>query len=160
MLKKKILNVNNFTLTSDIWSETMRNKSFLGVTLHFLEENEIYNATLGVYELEERHTADYIAESWEKVCNEWGIKKEKISCVVTDGAANMTKVVDICFGKRKHIICFAHILNLVVTKAIEEVEELSAMLKKVKETVRWFKQSVVASDALRKAQKKRTKKTC
>jgi hypothetical protein len=42
----------------------------------------------------------------------------------------------------------------VVTKAIEEVEELSAMLKKVKETVRWFKQSVVASDALRKAQKK------
>jgi hypothetical protein len=46
----------------------MRNKSFLGVTLHFLEENEIYNATLGVYELEERHTADYIAESWEKVC--------------------------------------------------------------------------------------------
>jgi hypothetical protein len=94
------------------------------------------------------------------VCNEWGIKKEKISCVVTDGAANMTKAVDICFGKRKHIICFAHILNLVVTKAIEEVEELSAMLKKMKETVRGFKQSVVASDALRKAQKKRTKKTC
>jgi hypothetical protein len=81
MFKKKIKNVNNFTLTSDIWSETMRNKSFLGVTLHFFEENEIYTATLGVYELEERHTADYIAESWEKVCNEWGIKKEKISCV-------------------------------------------------------------------------------
>jgi hypothetical protein len=31
----------------------MRNKSFLGVTVHFLEENEIYTATLGVYELEE-----------------------------------------------------------------------------------------------------------
>jgi hypothetical protein len=55
----------------------MRNKSFLGVTLHFLEENEIYTATLGVYELEERHTADYTAESWEKVCNEWGINRKK-----------------------------------------------------------------------------------
>jgi hypothetical protein len=27
--------------------------------------------------LEERHTADYTAESWEKVCNEWGINRKK-----------------------------------------------------------------------------------
>lgn len=153
LFKEKIETADNFTLTCDIWTETMKSKSFLGVTIHFLEGSQILDATLGIYELEERHTSEYIAEKLKAICIEWDIPEDKISCVVTDGAANMTKAVEIAFGKRKHIICFAHILNLVVTKAIEQVDELLEIIKKVKNIVRWFKQSVVASDLLRKAQK-------
>lgn len=133
--------------------ETMKSKSFFGVTLHFLEGNKILDITLGIYELDERHTSEYIAEMLKKLCQEWKIPDEKISCVVTDGAANMVKAIDIAFGKQRHIICFAYILNLVVTKAIERSAELCQIIKKVKDIVKWFKQSVIASDVLWKAQK-------
>lgn len=153
MFRDKIKKANSLTLTCYIWTKTMNSRSFLGVTVHFLEGNGILDATLGIYELSERHTAEYIADCLKNMCKEWKITEEKIMCVVTDGAANMIKAIDLAFGKRKHIICFAHLLNLIVTKALEQVVELTGIIKKVKDIVRWFKQSVVASDLLRKAQK-------
>lgn len=152
LFRGKIDKVDYVTLTCDIWTETMRSKSFLGVTIHFLDDSELFDATLGVYELSDRHTAEYIADILKNVCRDWNITDEIITCVVTDGAANMVKAIDVAFGKRKRIICFAHLLNLIVTKALEHVTELSDIITKVKNIVRWFKQSVVASDLLRKAQ--------
>lgn len=37
--KEKLRTVNNFTLTSDIWSD-LQMKSYLGITIHFLELNK------------------------------------------------------------------------------------------------------------------------
>ncbi|CAH1113488.1 unnamed protein product [Psylliodes chrysocephalus] len=73
--------------------------------------------------------------------------------VVTDEAANMSKAIDIAFGKKKHLHCFAHQLNLVAEKSRKSVEELGILSSKIKSIVTFFKQSVHASDVLRKAQK-------
>jgi hypothetical protein len=72
------------------------------------------------------------------------------TAVVTDSGANIVKAVDIAFGKNLHIPCCAHTLNLVAERSIENVPNLSTIINKVKSIVIWFKQSVVASDELRK----------
>lgn len=129
----------------------MQTRSFLGVTIHFIENLEMCSATLGVYELSERHTAEYIAEKIELTCKEWDIQNNKVIAIITDNASNMVKASEIIFGKKRHIPCFAHTLNLVAQRAIENVEGLNVLFKKVKTIITWFKHSVVASDELRKA---------
>ncbi|XP_075213813.1 E3 SUMO-protein ligase ZBED1-like [Lycorma delicatula] len=154
--KKKLSSIEDLTLTTDIWSDTLNMKSFIGVTVHFGIEIELISVTLGVYELDERHTSQYISEMLLKTCAEWGTKKDNVTAVVTDNAANMVKAVELTFGKKKHIPCLAHSLNLVAegTMACTVWQEI---VTKIKAIVTWFKQSCVASDELRKATSTETK---
>lgn len=64
----------------------------------------------------------------------------------------MCKAVDLLFGNKRHIHCFAHQLNLIAEKAIRPITAFQDMIKSIKDIVTWFKQSVVAADELRKAQ--------
>jgi hypothetical protein len=57
-------------------------------------------------------------------------------------------------GKKRHLHCFAHQLNLVAERAIQSNVEIQCLIKKVKNIVTWFKQSNNVSDQLRKAQNK------
>ena len=57
------------------------------------------------------------------VCNEWSISNEKIAKVVSDDAANTTKAIDLSFGKKRHINCFAHQLNLVADRSTDIVPD-------------------------------------
>ncbi|KAK2578240.1 hypothetical protein KPH14_000768 [Odynerus spinipes] len=91
-----------------------------------------------------------------KTINEWGFDTNRVSAVVTDNAANMVKAVEIAFGKKKHIPCFAHTLNL-VAQNILQIPEMQNILLKIKTIVTFFKQSCVASDELRKAVSAETK---
>lgn len=156
VFKEKLSNIENFTLTTDMWSETMSMRSFLGITAHFGVDNEFFSITLGVYQSNERHTSEHIAEMLLQTCTEWGIDKDKVSAVVTDNAANMVKAIDLAFGK-KHIPCFAHTLNLVAQNSMQQCTELRNLITKVKDIVTWFKQSNIASNELRKATQKETK---
>ncbi|XP_017485535.1 PREDICTED: zinc finger BED domain-containing protein 4-like [Rhagoletis zephyria] len=119
IFRDKTAIVENVTLTTDIWSETMHMKNFLGITAHFDVDVQFHSVTLGVYELDERHTSEYIAEKLLKACVEWKVETDKLSAVITDNAANMVKAIDLAFGKKKHIPCFAHTLNLVAESAIQ-----------------------------------------
>lgn len=154
--KKKLSSIQDLTLTTDIWSDTLNMKSFIGVTVHFRIEIELISVTLGVYELDERHTSQYISEILLKTCAEWGIKKDNATAVVTDNAANMVKAVELMFGKKKHIPCLAHTLNL-VAEGTTACTEWQKIVTKIKAIVTWFKQSCVASDELRKTTSTETK---
>lgn len=39
--RDKLAQVQNVTLTTDIWTETMQMRSFIGVTVHFIEGTNI-----------------------------------------------------------------------------------------------------------------------
>lgn len=152
MFIDKLKNVQHFALTTDIWTD-IQTRSHIGITIHFVDNYIINSGLLGVYELDERHSSEYIASKLVEVCGKWSISTASIVAVTTDGAANMIKAIDIAFDKKRQIICFAHALNLVAQQAISNVPELVSLVSKVKNIVRWFKQSVVASDDLRKATK-------
>lgn len=75
---------------------------------------------MGVYDLTQSHTGEYIASMLLPSCEEWGIDTTKVQAVVTDAGANIVKAVEIAFGKKYHIPCFAQMLNSVTQKAIEK----------------------------------------
>lgn len=149
--KVKLQKVSGFTLTTDIWTDTMQTRSFLGVTVLFCNEEErLESVSLGVYDLTQSHTAEYIADTLLRTCNEWNIETTKIVTVVTDAAANIVKAIEIAFGRSRHIHCFAHMLNLMAQKSIEKTPNLPDLIAAVKRIVTWFKQCVTASDELRR----------
>ena len=91
------------------------------------------------------HTAENIAAELKKVSEEWGIT-DKITCIVTDNAANMKAAARLTGWK--HLPCFAHTLNLIVQEATERDQELSEVRQKARSIVTYFKQSVKAKDKL------------
>ncbi|CAH1997741.1 unnamed protein product [Acanthoscelides obtectus] len=158
-VREKLSKTKNITLTMDVWTDTMQTRSFLGLTVHYCSDNEIElaSSTLGVIELQERHTGQYLADELVNIYRMWNIKKENISAIVTDSGANILKAVELGFGKKYSIPCFAHLINLVAEKSVSDVAYLSTLISKLKTIVTWFKASVVASDELRKATGTETK---
>ena len=152
LMKNKLIK-KAITLTTDIWTDTQM-RSFMSLTVHFYdtdnEEQNLFSGTLGIFILDSRHTAEYLAGELKSICKEWGIADDQITAVVTDNATNIKKSIEIAFGAKKHIPCFAHTLNLVAEKALEKSEEATSLILKVKNVVSWFKHSVIASDELRK----------
>ncbi|XP_054083093.1 zinc finger BED domain-containing protein 4-like isoform X1 [Zeugodacus cucurbitae] len=153
IFKEYIRKCDSYCLTYDIWTETMKNHSFLGVTIHFLDNLRLLSGTLGVIELHESHTAAYIEGTMRKLFNEWNVSINKVSACVTDNDSTMMTLNRSLFGEKKKIIlCFAHTLNLVVTQSIDKSTEVSALITKVRDIVKFIKRSVNASDQLRQKQ--------
>lgn len=152
MFKQKLKEISYISLTTDVWTETMTTKSFLGVTSHFLFENKLTSLTIGVFELDHRQTSEYLAQCICSVCDEWNIAHSKVTAVITDNGANIVKAISDTFEKNKHLPCFAHTLDLVASKITNDTEKIKLVIDKVKAIVSYFKQSVAAADELRKAQ--------
>ncbi|KAL4152996.1 hypothetical protein QTP88_000829 [Uroleucon formosanum] len=117
MFIDKLKNSQHFALTTDIWTD-IQTRSHIGITIHFVENYTINSGLLGVFELNERHTSEYIDYKLLEVCDQWNISTNSIVAVTTDGAANMIKGIELAFDKKRHIVCFAHTLNLVAQHAI------------------------------------------
>lgn len=149
--KSRLSKVDNFCLTLDIWTETMNEVGFMGVTVHFVENGEMCMYYLATRALNERHTAEYISENLLDVLEKWDIPLSKIRVAVTDNASSMFAAIRMSLGEKKHLPCFAHTINLVVEEALKLQSVKSAVIK-VREIVHWIKNSVVQSDKLRKIQ--------
>ena len=147
--KEKLKGVTDITLTTDLWTDTLNTRSFLGITAHFLDGLEMATVILGCYEFPVSHTSANITEKIREVCADWGIRKEQLSAIVTDNASNVVKAVKDFLGVDGHIGCSAHKINLIAQNSIEAVTGLPDLIQKVRTIVTWFKQSNKASNELR-----------
>lgn len=102
-LKEKLKSHDCFSL---IWTEIMNMTSFLVVTLHYLERQNLKSAHIATLELEERHIGEYIAEKLSEVLDNWGINKANIMAVLTDNGANMVSAVKVFSNEKKTFTLF------------------------------------------------------
>ncbi|XP_071579102.1 E3 SUMO-protein ligase ZBED1-like [Temnothorax nylanderi] len=124
--------------TTDCWS-SLTQHSYVTLIAHMLDENWTPKCfTLGVYEMEERHTAANLASRMEELFVKWNIN-EKVMAVVTDNATN--------------IINATHLLHLqlAVNKALVG-GDIEKLLVKSSKIVSHFKHSNVAKYALQDKQ--------
>lgn len=122
------------------------------------EENFKMNSMcLGVKNLTTHHTAVNICEDLSQMFEEWHIYKKSLVSVTTDNGANIVAGVKLLLDEELHVPCFAHCLNLVVTKALGAHQEIVTIIEKVKNIVSYFKHSNVAQDNLREEQQKEGK---
>lgn len=148
LIKEQLSNINDVALTTDIWTD-LNTKSYLGVTAHYHINCKQKNCMIGVIELNDRHTSNNLKEWLLEIVQKWSISLQSIVVVVSDNASNIKKAILDAFGEEKHLSCYAHTLNLVLAKIIEEDEIVSSLCKKVKSIVTFFKKSVILSDLLR-----------
>ncbi|XP_057333515.1 E3 SUMO-protein ligase ZBED1-like [Microplitis mediator] len=147
-VKCRFLNVNVVSITCDVWTETTNTQSFLGVTAHYIYNDALTSSIIGVTDLNESHTAEYLGTVLKNICEQWNLPT--IAAVVSDNASNITGAIQLKFSSSKHLPCLAHTVNLVVTKAIQSTENLDLLLENVKDIVSYFKRSVNAADELKK----------
>lgn len=143
-------NLRCVTLTTDIWTN-IDMKSMLGITVHGLLDTKPFNGTIGVYELSESHTASHISEILSDAMKNFSIEEDNVKAVVTDNARNIVNAIYEKFGKKRHIPCFAHTLNLVCSNSLD-ISAVQGIILKCKTIVKWFKRSVKANDDMRKVQ--------
>ncbi|KYN50115.1 Zinc finger BED domain-containing protein 1 [Cyphomyrmex costatus] len=148
VIRNKLATVEYVSITVDIWTDTLNTKSYLGTTVHFVSEDKLKSATLGLLPLADRHTGDNIGPWISEVIEKWNIKSANVIAFIADNASNMYKGISDTFGSHRFMPCFAHSLNLVATKVIAD-SGIDYLLVKVKSIVTYFKHSVYASDKLR-----------
>ena len=150
--KDELCSIKSISLTFDIRKDTQNNNSYLGVTGHYVKEWKIRSILLSCLFLRESHTSANILMSLDEVLEEWNLCKSKVVACVTGSGSNVKKAVKDWIDESKHITCFAHSLNLVVKKSIEDVGNFKEILLKVRSIVQYFKQSGPAADELRRVQ--------
>ncbi|XP_022166507.1 zinc finger BED domain-containing protein 1-like [Myzus persicae] len=152
LIKSKISVIDYLTLTSDIWTDTINTKSFLGITVHYFDSSKVAldSITIGVLELSTNHPSENISIWFEQLLADWGINKTQVFTVVTDNGSNILGAVKKTFTPEKHFPCFAHTLNLVSGRTLGNLADVQQVINKIKFVVTYFKHSVVACDELKK----------
>ena len=96
--------------------------------------------------VDESHTAINLASILKGITEEWHIA-DKVCCVTTDNASNITNAVTHNTWKKPP--CFAHKINLVVTNSMSELPDLSLLIHSAKNIVSYFHRSTKASNKLK-----------
>lgn len=150
-IKNMLQDFEKVSFTSDIWSDSSSGVSLLSLTCHGITKDfQRKNIVLKAEVLEERHTGDYISETFQSMLEEWGILKQNVHCMVRDGGSNMKRA---CYLSELHNIdCTAHQLHLVVKEAIKKVDTISVLLTKCRKIAGHFNHSTMAKQELEKIQ--------
>lgn len=127
-VQEKIKTAPAVCLTTDCWTSST-STSYMSVTCHYVTEFKLQSNLLDCFELKDNHTSENLARELERIATEWAIMEKIVACV-SDSAANVKKAVgDILHWN--HLNCFAHILNLIVRKGIQQ-SQIQEIIRKVK----------------------------
>ncbi|KAJ8868130.1 hypothetical protein PR048_031939 [Dryococelus australis] len=141
---QRISNTHHLWMTLYVWMETINeNIFFLQITVHFLQgllENSKTNQTV-----------EYLSDVFVYILNNWEIPLANITPTVTDNGANMVAAIRKTVGESKHLQCFAHTINLIVECSLN-IPSIKGPITKVRDIVKWVKNSEINSDKHRKIQ--------
>jgi hypothetical protein len=141
--------------TTDMWTSTLNGKSFLGLTIHYIDQDwNFQRFLLDIIPFQIRHTGVNIANTIINILNEFNLTNITLS-LTTDNESAMV----VC-GKKlaeefeqalnsfsfKHYRCSAHILNLAVQHGMEIIDEEILNIRKLMTKI---KKSVLLCDDLR-----------
>ncbi|XP_037922928.1 E3 SUMO-protein ligase ZBED1-like [Hermetia illucens] len=134
-------------LTTDCWTSA-NNENYMATTAHFITEGFTFKTVLlKCSYLSGSHTAVHLAEEIKNIILEWNLEG-KVNYAISDNATNITKALaDIL--SLKHYGCYAHSLNLIIQRALKELEPT---LEKIKKIVTFFKRSSLNNEKLLKFQ--------
>ncbi|KAE8737688.1 hypothetical protein FOCC_FOCC016845 [Frankliniella occidentalis] len=101
VVKNAILKMDQYCMTADIWTDMHTVKSYLGATVHFVEDKEkMRTILLGLRPLVGTHSGENVSAELDELCFDWGIDRTKVIGFITDNADNMKK------GTAKKIVTF------------------------------------------------------
>ena len=133
-LERDIPHCEMAAFTTDGW--TARNVDpFVSLILHYVTKDfELKKLSLGCQNCIGRHTGVLFAQGLDHMISQFPVlqRKDLHKVAVTDAAANMKKTITVSKEMSDHLTCADHLLNTYLTKAVEKLEGLSAIVKKCK----------------------------
>lgn len=133
------------SLTTDTWTSNT-NLNYMCVTAHFIDNQwKLHKKIIGFF-LVKGHRGEDIGKSLESCLAEWGIDKV-LTITVDNASANnnaikyMKRVLNeskgcIARGEYLHMRCVAHIINLIVTDGLKEIDK---SISRVRAAVKFVK---------------------
>lgn len=152
-VKEEIKEVDFLCLTTNTSRDTVNDRGFLGLTVHYIKNSKINSITIGLYELHESTSTQCLAKGMLKFCGEWNLSADKVMAVVTENDCAISEGIAEGFGPNKLLHCFAHTLELVANKVLTNDQEVSDIVSKIEFIVGFFKRNGKAARALRNAHK-------
>jgi len=137
------LELNNIStkiaLTTDIWSSKYNNAAFLGITMHYINNDwEVKRCLLDFIPIEGSHTGALILNNLTEILQEFNIS-DKIISLTTDNGSNMlvcgrelANELEVGFSNLtfSHNRCAAHIINLAVKAGMKYLDTSITKLRK------------------------------
>lgn len=134
------------SLTSDIWTSTISNQSFISFTAHWITNDFVlHHAALEAKHFPGSHTGEAISDMFKIVINEWNLN-DKIYIVLRDEGANIMKGLRI--ANLENESCFLHSLHLTVCDALTSQRSINDLIAVGKKIVTHFNHSPLACSRL------------
>ncbi|GET00712.1 zinc finger BED domain-containing protein RICESLEEPER 2-like [Rhizophagus clarus] len=134
-----------FSLTADIWTSSVNQDVFLGLTIHYIDSNwRLCNFLLDIIPFTISHTGINISQEITRVLEEFGISN-KIIALTTDNESAMLVCGremasafedDFLTLTFSHYRCAAHVLNLGVKKGLKSADDSIAKARKLINTIK------------------------
>ena len=132
-------------LTTDCWT-SKKQDGYMTVTAHFIDNEWQQHKKLIAFFKVKGHKGEDIGKNLQRVMNEWGMQKV-ITVIVGNASNNDTALnylrkqmvnanTSIASGKYLHMRCAAHIVNLIVSDGLKEVD---LSVQRVRAAVRYIK---------------------
>ncbi|KAH9717089.1 BED-type domain-containing protein [Citrus sinensis] len=143
------------SLTTDIWT-SITTASYMVITAHFIDRDWNLHRKIISFNTVNDHSSETIGKQLEKCLIDWGI--ERVFTVTVDNASPnegaLRYLIDrvktwrddglVLNGDYLHVRCCAHILNLIVTEGLKELEQ---SIVSVRNAVKYVRSSTARMQA-------------
>lgn len=147
--KEKLEKTEHVAITTDAWT-ALTTESYMTITCHYIDDWKLQSAVLQTRCLEERHTAQNIADHLTTSTNAWGLQNKVIACV-HDNASNVVSA-NATLLEWESVPCFAHTLQLAINDGFKAAS-MSRLVGACSRLVAHFHHSSVATNALKEKQR-------
>ncbi|KAH9680959.1 BED-type domain-containing protein [Citrus sinensis] len=148
-------NKQRVSLTTDIWT-SITTTSYMVITAHFIDRDWNLHRKIISFNTVNDHSSETIGKQLEKCLIDWGI--ERVFTVTVDNASPnegaLRYLIDrvktwrddglVLNGDYLHVCCCAHILNLIVTEGLKELEQ---SIVSVRNAVKYVRSSTARMQA-------------
>ncbi|KAK9213724.1 hypothetical protein WN944_005709 [Citrus x changshan-huyou] len=148
-------NKQRVSLTTDIWT-SITTASYMVITAHFIDRDWNLHRKIISFNTVNDHSSETIGKQLEKCLIDWGI--ERVFTVSVDNASPnegaLRYLIDrvktwrddglVLNGDYLHVRCCAHILNLIVTEGLKELEQ---SIVSVRNAVKYVRSSTARMQA-------------
>lgn len=148
-IRREIQSVNFGAITTDLWTDSYRKRSYIAVTLHYVFQEHLIDRTLCVTHFEERQTGLLIRQKLDAIFEEYGLDITGFVYVTDRGSNFISALADM-----ERISCSAHIINNVLNAAEDQSDAFANISRKCKSLVKFFKKSSNLQSTLQTTLKK------
>lgn len=150
-IKSKLVGVNYVSLTSDLWTCSHTNDSFISFTGHWFDSDFQQNhVVLNCKQFPGNHTGESIKNMFFEMLHMWDINISQIHLMVRDSGANIVKGCN--DAGIPSVSCFIHTLQLVINEGIDSQRSVSDLIATCKKIVAHFNHSSAACSKLKEIQ--------